>query len=52
MCGREEPVKLAACAVFFAFAPSGVMLISEEVVPQERVVEECLEGRIKETCLA
>ena len=52
MCGSEEPVKLAAGAVFFVFAPPRVVLVSEEVVPQERVVEECLESRVEETCLA
>ena len=52
MRGCEKPVELAACAVFFVFAPSGVVLVSEEVVPQERVVEECLEGRVEETCLS
>ena len=26
--GCEEPVEFAACAIFFAFAPSGVMLVS------------------------
>jgi hypothetical protein len=31
--GSKEPVELAAGAVFFVFAPSGVVLVSEKVVP-------------------
>jgi hypothetical protein len=50
--GGEEPVELAAGVVFFVFAPSGVVLVSKEVVPQEGVVEERLEGRVEETGLA
>ena len=52
VCGGEEAVELAAGAVFFVFAPPRVVLVSEEVVPQEGVVEEGLEGRVEETCLA
>ena len=33
MRGGEEPVELAAGAVFFVFAPPGVVFVSEEVVP-------------------
>ena len=52
MCGGEEAVELAAGAVFFVFAPPGVVLVSEEVVPQEWVVKEGLEGGVEEACLA
>jgi len=50
--GGEKAVELAAGAVLLVFAPSRVVLVPEEVVPQERVVQERLEGRVKEACLA
>ena len=46
MRGCEEPVEFAACAIFFGFAPSGVVLVSQKVISQEWVVEERLEGRV------
>ena len=50
--GGEEAVELAAGAVFFVLAPARVVLVAEEVVPQERVVQERLEGRVEEARLA
>jgi len=52
MGGRDQPVELAAGAVLLVFAPPWVMLISEEVVPQQGVVQECLESGIQKARLA
>ena len=50
--GREEAVELAAGAVFFVLAPARVVLVAEEIVPEERVVQERLESRVEEARLA
>lgn len=50
--GREEAVELAAGAVLFVLAPARVVLVAEEIVPEERVVQERLEGRVEEARLA
>jgi len=50
--GGEQPVELAAGAVLLVFAPPWVMFISEEVVPQQWVVQERLESGVQEACLA
>jgi hypothetical protein len=50
--GREEAVELAAGAVLLVLAPARVVLVAEEVVPEERVVQERLEGRVQEAGLA
>jgi hypothetical protein len=39
VCGSEEVVELAAGAVLLVFAPPQVVLVPEEVVPQEWVVQ-------------
>ncbi|KAI0290636.1 hypothetical protein B0F90DRAFT_1920984, partial [Multifurca ochricompacta] len=44
----KGPVSLAAGSVLLVLAPSWVMLVPEEVVLQEWVVQECLEGRVQE----
>jgi hypothetical protein len=52
MYGGEEPVELAAGAVFFVLAPARVVFVAEEIVSEERVVQERLEGRVEEARLA
>jgi len=50
--GSEQPVEFAAGAVLLVLAPPGVMLISEEVIAQQRVVQERLESSVQEAGLA
>ena len=50
--GGEEAVEFAAGAGVLVFAPARVVLVAEEVVPQEGVVEERLERRVEEAGLA
>jgi len=50
--GCEEAVELAAGAVLFVLAPARVVFVAEEIVPEERVVQERLEGRVEEAGLA
>ena len=50
--GREEAIELAAGAVFLVLAPARVVLVAEEIVAEERVVQEGLEGRVEEAGLA
>ena len=52
MRGGEQAVELAAGTVLFIFAPPWVMPVSEEVVPQQGVVQERLESGIQEAGLA
>jgi len=48
----EKTIELAASAVLLVLAPARVVLVPEEVVPQEGVVEERLERRVEEARLA
>ena len=51
MSGGEQAVELAAGAVLFVFAPPWVMPVSEEVVPEQGVVQERLESGVQEAGL-
>jgi hypothetical protein len=50
--GSEEAVELAAGTVLLVLAPAWIVLVSEEEVPQQRIMKERLERRVEETCLA